>query len=137
MMGKFPMMKVEKNRIQVFTAQILTTAASNIIHLCLLCRLESCATMNTLKLHVYNCLITTHPHLVTEFIQYDYANMFQPLKLVYTVKDQEQIEYIYDNLTAIVRYWLRYQVQNKYINLSFELGTDLAANLIIGLPTLR
>ena len=40
-------------------------------------------------------------------------------------------------ITAIVRYWLRYQVNNKYITLSFGLRADVVVNSIIGLPTLR
>ena len=44
---------------------------------------------------------------------------------------------MHGKLTAIVRYWLRYQVNDKYIILSFGLKADVAVNSIIGLPTLR
>ena len=44
---------------------------------------------------------------------------------------------MHGKLTSIVRYWLRYQVNNKYITLSFDLGADVAINSIIGLPTSR
>ena len=37
----------------------------------LLCHIDSCAAMNTCNLQVHQWLMTTHPHLVAKYIQYD------------------------------------------------------------------
>ena len=84
----------------MFTAQILATLASdskppvnldiyngltgvNIWFGCkdlseigLLCHLDSCTAMNTGNLQVHQWLMTAHPHLVAEYIQYDDSNPF-------------------------------------------------------------
>ena len=44
---------------------------------------------------------------------------------------------MHGKLTAIVRYWMRYDQGNKKSVLSFGLGADVAVNSLIGLPTLR
>ena len=44
---------------------------------------------------------------------------------------------MHGKLTAIIRYWLRYRVNDKYATLSFGLEADVAVNSIVGLPTLR
>ena len=93
--------------------------------------------MNTGKPCVHKWLITDHPHLVAEYIQYDDANPFQPLQLACAVKDLKNTESMHGKLTAIVRYWMRYKVENKFTMLYFGLGADVAANSIIFLPTLR
>ena len=81
--------------------------------------------------------MTAYPHLVAEYIQYDDAAPFEPLQLACAVKDYETVSSMYGTLTAIVRYWMRYKVDNKLITLSFGLGSDVAVNSILGLPTLR
>ena len=102
----------------------------------ILYHLYSCATMNTGNLHVHQRLVAAHPHLVGEYIEYNKSNPFQPLQLSCVVKDLESVDSIHGKLITIVRYWLRYQVDNRFINLSFGLGSDVAANSIIGLPIL-
>ena len=81
--------------------------------------------------------MTAHPHLVAEYIQYDDTTPFQPIQLACAVRDLEKVESMHGKLTEIVRYWLRYQVNDKYTILSFGLGADVAVNSIVGLPTLR
>ena len=87
--------------------------------------------MTTANLHVHQWLFTAHPHLVDEYIQYKNSNPFQFLQLAYAVKDLESIESMYRELIDIVRYWLRYQVDTRFITLSFGLVADVAVNLII------
>ena len=151
----------KKGRLWVFTAQILVTPASDSnppmpldvdnglsgvelwfgceasSEIGLLCHLDSCAVMNTGTLQVHQWLMTAHPHWVVEYIQYDNSNPFQPLQLACAVRDLEKAESMHGKLTAIVRYWMRYQVNDKYITLYFGLGADVVVNSIIGLPTLR
>ena len=145
----------------VFRAEILTTPLSNInppmpldvdtglpgvelwfglekpSEIGLLYHLDLCAAMNTGNLHVHQWLITTHPHLVAEYIQYDDATPFQPLQLACAVRDLDTVKSMYGKLTAVVRYCLRYAVNGKRFTLSFGLGVDVAVNSIVGLPTLR
>ena len=56
----------------------------------LLCHLDSCAAMNTVNLRVHQWLITTYPHLVSEYIQYDDSLPFQPLQLSCAVTYMER-----------------------------------------------
>ena len=51
----------------------------------LLMHLDSCATMDTGNLSVHQWLMTNHPHLVAEYIQYNNAHQFKPLQLVCAV----------------------------------------------------
>ena len=93
--------------------------------------------MNTGNLQVHQWLMTEHPHLVTEYIQYDDTTPFQPLQLACAVRDLEKAESMHGKLAAIICYWLQYQVNDKHITLFFGLGADVAVNSIVGLPTLR
>ena len=85
----------KKGRAWVFTAQIIVTPTlainspmpldvdnglpgvelwfghESVSEVGLLCHLDSCAAINTGNLHVHQCLITAHPHLVAEYLQYD------------------------------------------------------------------
>ena len=49
--------------------------------------LASYVTMNTGNLRVHQWLMTQHPTLVAEYIQYDDVHPFQPLQLQCTVND--------------------------------------------------
>ena len=145
----------------IFVAKILTTPTSNLnppmpldvdsglpgielwfgrdasSEVSLLMHLDSCADINTVNLNVHQWLMNTHPYLVTEYIQYDDATPFKPLKLASSAKDDDSVSVIHGKLTAIVCYWLRYKVNSKPIALSFGLGPDAIVNSIVGLPTLR
>ena len=104
----------KKSRAWVFTAQIFTTLAANINPLMplyvdnglpgielwfgndcnseavLVCHLDSCAATNNGNLRVYQWLMTTYPHLVSEYIQYGDSTPFQPLQLSCVVTDVER-----------------------------------------------
>ena len=49
--------------------------------------MDTCAAINTGNLLVHQWLMTTHPHLVAEFIQYDDKNPFETLQLYCAVED--------------------------------------------------
>ena len=141
----------------LFSVYILTTSASNMnppipldvdntlpgIELWfpskngLLYHLNMCAAINACIICVHQWLMITNPHLVTEYIQYDDCKPFQPLQLQCAVNELSNTKYMHEKLTAIVRYWLRYETKNKGIILSFGLRHDVAVNLIIELPTLH
>lgn len=44
---------------------------------------------------------------------------------------------MHGKLTSTVQYWMRYEIDNTPITISFGLGTDVTVNLIIDLPTLH
>jgi hypothetical protein len=46
-----------------------------------LCHLDSCAGMNTGNLAIHQYIITKHPSIVAEYIQFDDANPFDPIRL--------------------------------------------------------
>ena len=48
--------------------------------------------MNTGNLTVHNCLMTQHPEIVAEYIQFDDTRPFEPLHLHYAVKDLAKTE---------------------------------------------
>ena len=102
-----------------------------------MCHLDTCAAMNTGNLRVHQWLITKHPEIVAEYLQYDDKKPFEPLQLLCAVKDLQATESEHGKLTAIVRYKLRYKQSGKQCYLSFGLGADVTVNSIIGLPTLR
>ena len=78
-----------------------------------MCHIDTCAAMNTGDLLVHQWLMTIHPHFVTEFIHYDDRKPFEPLQLHCAVEDLVKTESLHGKLTAIVRYWLRYEYSGK------------------------
>ena len=102
-----------------------------------LCHMDTCAAMNTGNLAVHQWLMSTHPHLVAEYIQFDDITPFEPLRLHCAVADLAKTESMHGKLTAIVRYWLRYKNDGKNIILSFGLGASVTVNSIIGIPTIK
>ena len=47
--------------------------------ICVICYLDSCAAMDTGNIRVHQWLMTQHPSIVAEYIQYNDAHPFQPL----------------------------------------------------------
>ena len=74
-----------------------------------ICHMDTCAAMNTGYLLVHKWLMTKHPHLVAEYIQFDNSCPFEPLQLHCAVVDLERAEFMYCKLTDIVIYWLSYE----------------------------
>ena len=103
----------------------------------LLCHMDTCAAMNTGNLAVHQWLITTQPHLVAEYIQFDDSRPFEPLQLHCAVEDLSKTESMHGKLTAIVRYWMRYKQNGKRVILSFGLGESVSVNSIVGIPTIK
>ena len=64
---------------------------------------------------MHQWLITKHPHLVAEYIQYDDSKPFQLLQLQYAVNILKTTESMHGKLTTIVRYWLRYNDMLLYL----------------------
>ena len=68
--------------------------------------LDTCGAMNTgwLQFHLY--IITTYPHLVTEFNQFDDSNPFKPVKLHSAIVDPDTFDTSkHGILTVLVRYY--------------------------------
>ena len=69
-----------------------------------LAHVDTCATMNTGNVLLHKYIMTKHPSLVAEFIQYDDADPFDPLTFQCAVVDLVKTENDHGNLTDIVRY---------------------------------
>ena len=105
---------------------------------CFLCHVDSCAAMNTGNLLLHQYIITKHPEIVAEYIQYDDVEPFDPIQLQCAVDDSNKTTQDQGKLTAIVRYHTPYQyTDGSPVLVSFGLGSDVAVRSIIGLPTLR
>ena len=146
----------KKGRLWVFSANILVSNAQIIAppmpldvdnglpgielwlgndakdEMCFICHMDTCAAMNTCNLAVHQWLMTSHSHLVAEYIQFDDAHPFEPLRLHCAVADLAKTESMHGKLTAIVRYWLRYKNDGKHVILSFGLGESVMVNSIVG-----
>ena len=106
--------------------------------ICFLCHVDSCAAMNTGNLLLHQYIITQHPTIVAEYIQYDDKNPFDPIKLQCAVDDNGLSAPENGKLTAIVRYHTPYKfTDGSPVLVSFGLGKDVAVRSILGLPTLR
>ena len=66
--------------------------------------------------------MTSHPHLVVEYILFDDHRLFEPLQLYCAVEDLVQTESTHGKLNIIVRYWLRCKKDGRQVILSFGLG---------------
>ena len=105
---------------------------------CIHTHIDTCAAMSTGNLLVHQWFITTYPECVAEYIQYDDADPFEPIKLSCAIEDLSAVEALHGKLTAIVRYHTRYvNADGTPTTISFGLGQGIAVNSIIGLPTLR
>ena len=69
-----------------------------------LAHVDTCATMNTGKLLLHKYIMTKHPSLVAEFIQYDNVEPFDPIILQCAVTDLVKAENDHGKLTDIFRY---------------------------------
>ena len=106
--------------------------------MCFMCHVDSCAAMNTGNLLLHQYLITQHPHLVAEYIQYDDSHPFEPIQLQCAVDDNATDLADQNKLTAIVRYHTPYtDAEGKPVLLSFGLGAHVAVRSILGKPTLK
>ena len=78
-----------------------------------MCHMDTCVAMNTGNLLIHQWNLTSHPHLVAEFIQYDDRDPFDPLKFHCAVEDLVKTESMHGKLTAIMHYWLRCECSGK------------------------
>ena len=74
-----------------------------------ICHMDICTAMNTGNLLIHKWLMTKHPHLVADYIQFDDSHPFERLQLHCAVADLEREESMHGKLTAIIRYWLCYE----------------------------
>jgi len=94
--------------------------------------------MSTGNLKLHQWIMSKYPSIVAEYIQYDNAEPFKPIKLAVALQNLDGCDSMKSKLTAIVRYWTPYMDQdNKRQLISFGLGESISVNSIIGLPQLR
>jgi hypothetical protein len=100
--------------------------------------MDTCGALNTgyLKFHLW--LKSERPDLVAEFISFDDANPFEPIKLGGAISDPTDFDASdHGNLTAVIRYYTPYtDTSGSPITISFALGPDVTVNTIFGLPML-
>ena len=86
--------------------------------------IDSCAAMDVGNIRIHQWVITTHPKIVSHYIQYNYENPFDTIQLNYAVEDYEKMKYTYGKLTALVVYNTIYFHPNstKIIKTEFGLG---------------
>jgi hypothetical protein len=100
--------------------------------------MDTCGALNTdyLKFHLW--LMSEWPDLVAEFISFDDANPFEPIKLSGAIRNPSNFAAAdHGTLTAVVRYYTPYtNVSGSPITVSFGLGSNITINTIFGLPML-
>ena len=101
------------------------------------CHFDSCAAMNTANLLLHQWIITSYPHIVDSYEQYNDNLPFQPIELDCAIPNADSKDYC-NRLTAVVTYNTHYRKPDgTNMKLSFGLGESISVNAIIGLPTLR
>ena len=89
------------------------------------CHLDSCAAISTVSFHLYQWIITQHPHLVNNYEQFDNINPFGPITLDCAVP-QSEAKKTTGKLTAVVTYKTRYMDNKRNgLKLSFGLGVAI------------
>ena len=75
---------------------------------------------------------------MAEFISFDDANPFEPVKLGGAISDPANFDAsTHGTLTAVIRYYTPYvDTSGTPITIYFALGTDVTVNTIFGLPML-
>ena len=100
--------------------------------------MDTCGALNTGYLLFHLWLKSERPDLVAEFISFDDANPFEPIKLGGAIRDPADFDASdHGNLTAVIRYYTPYtDLSGCPITMSLALGTDVTVNTIFGLPML-
>ena len=95
--------------------------------------------MHVENIRIQKWVITTHPKIVSFYIQYDDENPFDPIALNCAVEDYKNMKDTYGKLTALVVYNTNYFHTNstKRLQIEFGLSKEVAANKIIGIPKLK
>jgi hypothetical protein len=100
--------------------------------------MDTCGALNTGYLLFHLWLMPERPDLVAEFISFDDANPFEPVKLGGAIYDPADFDSsTRGNLTAVIRHCTPHiDNSGSPIALSFALGADITVNAIFGLPVL-
>ena len=95
--------------------------------------------MDVVNLKIYQWVITTHPKVVSRYIQCDDEKHFDPIKLNSAVEYYENMKDTHGKLTPLGVYNTNYFHPNytKRIQIDFGLGKEVSVNAIIGIPTLK
>lgn len=83
--------------------------------------------------------MTEYPHIVAEYIQFDDVCWFDPLplQLYCAINDLVQTKSMYGKTTVIKQYWICNKHDCKQAVFYFRLGSSIAINSIIGIPTIK
>jgi hypothetical protein len=100
--------------------------------------MDTCGALNTGYLEFHLWVKSNRPDIVAEFISFDDANPFEPIKLGGAIRDPADFDAsTHGQLTAVIRYYTPYVDQSgSPITISIALGSDVTVNTIFGLPML-
>ena len=103
-----------------------------------LAHVDTCAATNTGKILLHKYIMTKHPSIVTEFIQYDDADPFDPIIFQCAITYLVKVENDHGKINSIVLYWKPYTfTDGNPVLLLFGIGYGVTVRSIIGLPTIR
>ena len=99
----------------------------------------SCAAMNVGNIKIHKWVITTHPEIVSHYIQYNNEKPFETIQINCAVEYYENMKYTYGKLTDLVVYntYDFHPNYTKRIQIEFGFGKEVAVNAIIDIPTLK
>ena len=66
--------------------------------------IDSCAAINVVNIKIHQWVITTHPKIVSHYIQYKDENPFEPIQLNFAVEDYKKMKDTYGELIFLVVY---------------------------------
>jgi hypothetical protein len=101
--------------------------------------MDTCGALNTGYLPFHQWIMSTNPEVVAEYLEFDDANPFEPVKLGGAIRDPAGLALEHHgDLTAVIRYYTPYATSDgDPITISFALGVDVTVNTIFGLPMLQ
>ena len=97
--------------------------------------MDTCSSMNTGNLLVYQWLMTKYRDIFHRYEQFDDNNPFEPIMLEDTLNVDSAKEFEADRLTSTVTYNTCYTDSNgKPGRSTFGPGATVSVNAIVGLP---
>jgi hypothetical protein len=100
---------------------------------------DTCGALNTGYKTYHQWIMSEHPEIVFEYLEFDSATPFEPVRLGGAVLEKEDLQdSSHGHLTAIIRYYTPYTgTDGSAMVISFALGEDVSVNTIYGLTFLK
>jgi hypothetical protein len=100
---------------------------------------DTCGALNTGYKRYHQYIMSEHPEIVHEYLEFDSSTPFEPIRLGGAIIDKaDLVESSHGHLTAIIRYFTPYTgIDGSNMIISFALGDDVSVNTIFGLTFLK